>query len=135
MSIANLKERSDAELTRYYVRLRAQKKALEAQHAVEIGKYDRALEGIGNILRQRLDERGARSTSTEFGTPYLSEHTKAEITDVNAFYAFILAKGMPEMLQSRPSISTIQEWNAANPDERVPGVQLMPHDTLQVRAK
>lgn len=134
MNLKNLKAADDGQLTKGYIQLRSQKKALEAKHNAEIEKYDRAMEAISAILMERFKQRGSRSSVTDYGTPYITERTKSEIVDTEAFYDFILTHGTPEMLQSRLNVSAIEDWNANNPNEPVPGVQLLKVDGLGVRA-
>lgn len=86
-------------------------------------------DSINQEFQRRFDERGSTATKTnDFTISARIDDKYPEIEDRNAFESYILSTGAIYLLQSRLSMSAVQEEIAAG--KNVPGVRLIRKITI-----
>lgn len=75
-------------------------------------------------LLRRLQERGATSTKTQYGTSYISEKAQYTIADAETFSAFVLNQGNTEFYQARAKVETVKAYMEQNGGQMPPGLNV-----------
>jgi hypothetical protein len=107
-------------IVQHYVSLRETKRKMEARHKEELAPLKQDLEQIENALQKVMLDQGVKSLKTEYGTPYLAEQTRSQVTDWEAVQTHIVEHQEWDAFERRVSKSWLQEQSG-----QIPGVELV----------
>jgi hypothetical protein len=84
---------------------------------------------IDNEFRRRFEERGATATKTEKWTTFLKiDDAYPELYDRQAFEEYVIRTRDLHLLQTRISVSAVQEELAAG--QTIPGIRMIRKETV-----
>jgi len=115
-----------------YVKLRDKKAQMKAAFDASTADINTAMTRCEQVILQDLNDRGAESTSTKFGTAYKSVTTSVTAADGEMFMQFCIANDRMDMLEKRPNKTAVEEYKAAN-DDLPPGINYRQAVSLNVR--
>lgn len=123
-------------ITQLYLKVRENKRALQAEFDAKIARFDEAL-GAAEQQLLSLVPRSTKSLRTRFGTIIVSVKRVADVADWPAFHAYIQETGRFDMLHKRVSNGVINEF--IDDDENTkhtppPGIMTRSERKLSVRA-
>lgn len=84
-------------------------------------------------LITRLDEQGMEKASTASGTASINEIVLPQVTDWDAFYAYMVEEESLHLLQRRPAAAAFRELNDSG--FTIPGVEPYTQRTIGLRKK
>ncbi len=116
-----------------YVKIRDARSALKKQYEVEDLKLKSQLEILDGFLLGALQNLGAESVRTKYGTVFRSIDTKASCQDWNAFYAWIAENKAFDALERRVKQSFIATYMEGNKGGLPPGVSVLKEYAVTVR--
>jgi len=121
-------------LTEVYIKIRDARAELKRKFDAEDAELRETQDGISRKLLDYCSETGVESARTEHGTFFRKMRTRYWATDWGAVHAFIMEKGMPELLEKRISQGTIAQLVNEEGIE-VPGVNVDNEYVITVRRK
>jgi len=117
-----------------YVQLRDKIKELDDAHKQKMKPYKDALEQLGGMLLDELNNSGSNSMATDSGTCYRTEKKSASIADGEAFMAFVISNNAWDLLDRKANAKAIEERLEAG-DDLPPGVNFSKVFVVGVRRK
>ena len=120
------------EIVQKYIQLRDAKSKLKEEYTAKVEKVDAAMLKIEVAILSHLEQTGADSIGTEFGTAYKATKTSATVSDWDEVLAFIQSNEMWNMLEHRVSKKAVEEFRNENND-LPPGIRWGEEVTVQIR--
>jgi hypothetical protein len=93
-----------------YLKLRAQKDALEAQTKEQVAKIKASLEKLEAWIKEQADAQGVTSFKTHHGTAFLTTNDYANVADWDAMLAFVKEHEAYDMLEKRVSKAAVRGY-------------------------
>jgi len=106
-----------------YVQLRAMIKKDDDDHKEAMKEKRETLDALNNLLLQHLEQIKADNVRTKAGTVYRTAKRSASTADFKAFWDFVVAHEMWDLVDRKPNVTAVSEYleeNKALP----PGVNL-----------
>lgn len=119
-------------LARVYRKIRDARSDLKREYEERDGKLKEQLETIEHHLMALLNEDGASSVKTEFGTIYTSETAKVSVADWGALAEWIRENDALEFLEQRVRATEVNNYLEQH-KELPPGVNLYRERNVRVR--
>jgi hypothetical protein len=136
------------ELILQYRKVRAKIEAMDAQHADAVKPYKEVLDMLKEELRRILDEAGADSCKTEYGTAYKSIKTNVKTLDKRELVCAVLAEAtgdavpldvfertldtLLDSLDIKPNKTFIED-KVTETGEQFPGTEISRYIDINVR--
>ena len=123
---------TDEQLIAKHFELEAVLKQREDARDKEDKPFKDAVTTIKSVLQQRLIERGAKHTSTDSGTAYLSDILNVKVSDRTLFIAYVMNGGEDMLLASaqKDAVKTYMQMHAG---QNPPGVETSVFTKLNIR--
>jgi hypothetical protein len=115
-----------------YVKLRDMIKAIKDRHKEELAGPTATLEKLNAVMLAHLDTIGGDSVKTEFGTVSRTRKRSATIADMSAFWDFIVANDMFEMVDKKANVPLVEEYIETN-GTVPPGINFSTIEVVGVR--
>lgn len=115
-----------------YVQLRDKIKELDDAHKEGMKPYREALEKLGNILLNHLNDMNAESIKASAGTFFKTTKKSASLDDPEAFMRFVTTNGFFDMLDRKANVTAVEEFIEAN-KTLPPGVKFSTRVEVNVR--
>jgi len=133
--MAKIGELADAELLKYFIRLRDRRSERKAAYdADDAGDKDKQNKIEVEFLR-RFDDRGIDNVSSrEHGTAYRSTRSSATIADFEAFLEHVKTKEAWELLERRVNKKAAEQFRDVH-DDLPPGVNWSETQVVNFRRK
>jgi hypothetical protein len=128
----SINDLSDAALVELYIKLRDRRSARKREYEVDDASDKAKQEKIEGHLLKRFNESGAESVRTAHGTAYKETKTSVTCPDRESFFDFIREHELFDLLEARPSKSTVQQYFEAH-GEYPPGLNINRAVTITVR--
>jgi hypothetical protein len=93
-----------------YLKLRAQKEALELQTKEKVAKIKASLEKLEAWIKEQADAQGVTSFKTHNGTAFLTTNDYANVADWDAMLAFVKEHEAYDMLEKRVSKAAVRGY-------------------------
>lgn len=120
------------EVVKKYVELRDKKDVLRADYDASVAKIDEKLRLIEGKVMEYLDDAGAESIKTQFGTAYTAESVSVTSADKGAFVDFVKEKSEWGLADIRVSKTGVEQYLQAGHD-LPPGVNYRRERVLRVK--
>jgi len=130
--MADVEQLTTDQLIERYVTIRDGKAELEAAHKQKTARFNRAMEKIENLLMARLDAEGEESKRTPHGTCYKAVHTRAKVSDRDAFLHFVTEHDAWDFVESRVNGKAVEKYVEEHGDVP-PGVKTTRYVKVGVR--
>ncbi len=119
-------------LVERYIKLRDRKQELKAGYEASVANIDAAMTRVEAHLQGTLNDLGAESMRTAFGTVYQSVRTSASCADWDSLLPWIQGGGHWSALEHRVSKSFVEAYKNENND-LPPGVNWSETRTVNIR--
>lgn len=116
-----------------YVAVRDRRRVLEARHKQELEPYKKIMDEIGEKLLAVMQAAGVDNVAGSGGTAYQTTKLSATIRDGSAFRAFVVDKGLFELVDWRANANAVFEYINENNGVPPPGVNPSSYVTVGVR--
>ena len=116
-----------------YVKIRDKRAELRKAYEAEDQKLKDQLETLDGFFLKTLQDLGAESVRTKYGTVYQSVSIKPSCGDWGAFGNWVIENQALEALERRVKRSFITEYMEANKDELPPGISVLKEYTVTIR--
>ena len=120
------------DIVQKYIQLRDLKSKLKEEFVAKTEKVEGAMTKIEVAILSHLEQTGADSIGTEFGTAYKATKTSATVQDWDEVLGFIQSQEMWNMLEHRVSKKAVEEFRNENND-LPPGIRWSEEVTVQIR--
>jgi len=128
-----LSEAPDDKLIASYIKIRDARAQRKAAYDVEDSEDKQKQDKLESEMIARLNSRGAKSISTNFGTAYKASRTSATVADWDAFFNnYVVPNQAWELLEHRASKAAVEQFRAAN-DDVPPGINWREEITVNFR--
>lgn len=97
-----------------YMKLRAQKEAVEAEIKERVDKIKADMAKLEAYMQAKMDADGLTSFKTEYGTAFLTTTDFANVDDWDAVLRFIREEEAYDMLEKRVSKTAVRGYIDAN---------------------
>jgi len=97
-----------------FVKLRDKIKAKQDAFKKEIAPYVDALETLGNMLLNHLNQIGAENVKTAHGTVHHTTKRTASIADKTAFWNWVLAQQQWDLLDYKANAVAVKDYIDSN---------------------
>jgi hypothetical protein len=102
-----------------YVKLRDLIKVKEKEFKEHLAPYKKALDDLNSVLLNHLNNVGANSVNTDFGTVYRTEKKSASLNDPAAFMDYVITNRAWDLLDRKANVTAvagfIEEHNTQPP--------------------
>lgn len=115
-----------------YIQMRDKKAELKAAYDASVKDIDAGMERIERHLLNELNELGATSMSTPFGTPYVTVRTSASVADWPAVLEHIKSNGAWDMLERRVNKTVVDAFRTEH-DDLPPGINWREERVVNIR--
>jgi hypothetical protein len=115
-----------------YIQLRDIIKQMKAKHEAELAPYIQAQEALNKLLLNALNNVKAENMRTKHGTLYKKNNKSASIVDKQAFWDFVVANKLWELVDKRANAQACADY-ADEHKEFPPGVNYTNFHTAGVR--
>ncbi len=95
--------------TEQFVKLRDKIRDIKERHKKELKPYNEALEKLGNMLLDHLNQIGVESVRADAGTPHKVIERSAAIADKDAFWAWVVTQGKWEFLDYKANVTAVAQ--------------------------
>lgn len=120
------------EVVKKYVELRDKKDGLKAEFDASVAKIDEKMKLIEGKMIEYLDDAGAESIKTQFGTAYTAESVSVTSADKGAFVDFVKQKNEWGLADIRISKTGVEQYLEAGND-LPPGVNYRRERVLRIK--
>lgn len=124
---------SEADMVRKYVELRDRKKQIEERLKEELAPLTNAMDTLESALLHRMNESGAESIKTEFGTAYKSKVMSTKVADRETLMGFVRERGAFHLLTAAVSKEAVRDHMEASGGLPPPGVDVTFITTVNFR--
>lgn len=114
--MCDINKLTTAQIVDSYIKLRDQKKVIEARQKEELKPYNDALAMLEARALELLNSNGVESMKTPAGTVYASTRTSATVADRSAFMDYIEENHAFELLDVRANKTAVEEYLAEHHD-------------------
>lgn len=114
-----------------YLRLRAHKKAADAEYKMSMERVTAAMGRLETDLMVDIEASGGNSLSGDGGTVYIRVQSSASVKDRDAFFKYVFQTKNLELLDARANKAVVRELQAAG--TVVPGVNYTEIKQIGVR--
>jgi hypothetical protein len=94
--------------TEQFVKLRDKIRDIKEKHKAELKPYNEALEKLGNMLLDHLNQIGVESVRADAGTPHKVIERSASIADRDAFWTWVVTQGKFEFLDYKANVTAVR---------------------------
>lgn len=115
---------SEADMVRKYVELRDRKKQMEEAFKEQVAPLTQAMDTLENALLQRMNESGAESIKTEFGTAYKAKVMSTRVADRETLMGFVREQGAFQLLTAAVSKEAVRDYMETSGGFPPPGVDV-----------
>lgn len=115
------------ELIKLMMENRTKRKQLDDESADLKKEFD----AMQEVMLERLDSQGTIQAKSRDAIVTVNESIVPVISDLDAFYTYLLDTRQPWLLQNRPSIKAFREMIEAG--EEIPGLEKFTRRTLSLR--
>lgn len=122
-AITSPPQQVDMELrTEQFIKLRDKKAQLEERHKEELAPIKEMMEALKAVLSQGMDALNVESVKTACGTVSFTSKASASVSDMDAFWAYIVTTGQFELLDKKANVTAVKEHIENNQGNPPPGV-------------
>ena len=114
-----------------YIRLRAHKKAADAEYKAGMERVNAAMQKLEAELMKDIQDSGGNSISADDGTVYIKTQSSASVKDRDAFFKFVFQTKNLELLDARANKAVVRELLAGG--TTVPGVNYTEMQQVGIR--
>ena len=115
-----------------YVRVRDEKRAIEARHKEELAPLNGSLLKLEAHIQKRLHGMEATSVKTPSGTAYLSTLSKYKVQDYATFFDFVKEHELWHLVDIKPVKAAMDDY-AEETNNVLPGLALERSVSARVR--
>lgn len=133
--LARLKASPTAAVVHVHNELKVRAKALADKHEAEMAPMLERQAIVSAALLDQLNHAGAQNIKTPVGTVYVYTQKTIAIVDAEALWKWARDNDAADIYQRRVSISAVEGYNEANPDNPVAGLHAESIISARVRAK
>jgi len=101
----------------FYIRLRAEKEAIEKRHKEELAPIKEKMQTIEAALQKIMQDQGLKNLRSDRGTAYLANVANVKVSDKEALINFVKSHGRWDALDIKANKTVAQE-------EEIPGVEV-----------
>ena len=101
---------SMGDVIRTYMKIRAQKEAIESETKEKVAVLKNQLEKLEAYMQSVMDEQGLTSFKSDYGTAFLTKTDYANVSDWDATLAFIQETEAFDMLEKRVSKTAVRSY-------------------------
>lgn len=124
-----------AEAVDVYVQLRDAKAKLKEKFDDEVAVIQKKLDTLEVALLGKMDENGAESVKTPFGTAYISLQTRASVADKDVFMTHCQDNDDWGLLEVRASKAAVEQYVEQHNGELPPGINWSAERVVNIRRK
>jgi hypothetical protein len=96
--------------TDQFVRLRDKIRDIKDKHKAELKPYNEALEKLGGMLLDYLNQINVDSVRADAGTPHKVTERSAAIADKEAFWTWVVTQGKWEFLDYKANVTAVHSF-------------------------
>lgn len=115
-----------------FVKLRDIIKAKEEEHKKALAPYKDTLKQLEGVILQALQSAGADNIKSPAGTAYRSTKKSATIADGEAFWNFVVANQLWDLIDKKANATAVADYLEEN-NQLPPGINYSTVETLGVR--
>lgn len=93
-----------------YVQLRDLKKAVEERHKEELEPIKTAMAQLEALLAKALSDNNVDRLGTKNGTAHLKTQKSASVSDMETFWAFVVATGAFDLVDKKANVTGVEEY-------------------------
>jgi hypothetical protein len=120
-------------LVRVYMKMRTARDKLIKDHEAELEKVESGMQAVKHALLDYCKENNVESVRTVEGMFYRSIKQRYWTSDWESMNKFILAHGVPELLEKRLHQANTKSFLEQHPDLLPPGLNVDSEYTITVR--
>jgi len=120
-----------------FVKLRDLKAELVERHKAELAPFNDAMEALKAEIAAGMDTLNVDSVKTSCGTASFTSKDSASVSDMDAFWAYVVTTGQFELLDKKANVTAVRAHidNPANNGTPPPGVNYSVFRDVGVRRK
>ena len=115
---------TDADFVRKYIELRDRKKQIEDRLKDELAPINDAMDKLEGFLLDRLNQSGAESIKTEYGTAYKSKVMSAKVADRESLMRYVREHQAFHLLTANVAKDAVREYMESSDGNPPPGVDV-----------
>lgn len=120
-----------SEMIQKYVAIRDAKKRAQDAFKLETERMNQALDKLEGMMLEHLEEEGAESLKTEFGTVFKKTRSSCTVKDREAFYNFAVGSNNLGIIDMKANVKNVRELLADGTE--VPGINFTQSVEVGVR--
>lgn len=124
-----------AEAVQLYISLRDEKAEMKRRYEEEVAHVQKKLDMLEVALLAKMDEGGAESVKTPFGTAYVSVQTRASVADKDVFMTHCQENDDWGLLEVRASKAAVEQYVEQHNGELPPGINWSAERVINIRRK
>lgn len=130
-----MEEISVEKLVKVYLKMNAKLSEMKAAYEAEEKALKEQMAKVKQGLLNYCKEHNVESVRTGEGLFYRNVHTRYWTNDWEAMGKFVVAQGVPELLEKRLHQGNVKQFLEENPDVLPPGLNVDSEYTITVRKK
>lgn len=116
-----------------FIKLRDLKAEIAERHKAELAPINEAMEGLKQLLSKGLDSLNVASAKTACGTVSFTTKSSASVSDMDAFWAYVVTTGQFELLDKKANVTAVREHIEQHNGQAPPGVNYSEFRDVGVR--